>query len=766
MDPTQNPTLFGFDAHPGIVAIEVPLDGEVTLFRRLNGELVEERSSFRPFVWLSDPSSLEGYGGRVEVRALEGGGSYRYQASVESWKELNELAKHLKKTTGHSSGSDGSSWFHLADAEHQYLMVTGRTLFKGLVWSDIHRLQLDIEVHCEPGFGFPNAERETDRIIVISLSDNRGWSKVISARDEQGAVVEEKLILREMVATIQERDPDVIEGHNLFKFDLPYIEARCKRFKVPLALGRHKKVISSHPSRLQIAERIIDYPKYEIYGRHVVDTFILAQLYDISTRSLESFGLKDIARQLGLAKEGRTYIAGEDIARVFEEDASTVLAYALDDVTETRDIAEVLGHSWFVQAQIFPYRFQDVIVRGNATRIDSLFLREYLRRGYAIPSFPPSRFVAGGYTDLLTQGVVHNVLHVDVRSLYPSIMLAWKIQPRGDELAIFSGLLSDLRTFRLEAKARMKAATEPADMAWWEALQSTFKILINSFYGYLGFNRGHFSDSDAAAKITETGRELLKGMVHWLGEHHCTVVEIDTDGIYFTVPSGLNRDDENTLVNQLAATLPPGIDLEMDGRYPAMFSYKMKNYVLLEEDGRLTVKGSGLRSRAVERFQRTFMAEMFSKLLMGDGQAIGQIYTRMCDDIRNHRWTVRDFAKRETLTDTLEVYRQKVDAKARSSSAPYELALASDRVFKPGDTVSYYVGGKGKSVKVFTHARMADVWDPASPDENVDFYLDKLDALYEKFEPFIVQAGGPSLLTLRESNQGELPLKASTRKKR
>lgn len=766
MDPTQNPTLFGFDPHPGIVAIEVPLDGEVLLFRRVGGQLVEERSPFRPFVWLADLSYLEGFGGQVESRALEGAGFYRYHVSVGSWKELNELTKHLKKTTGHSSGSDGSSWFHLADAEHQYLMSTGRTLFKGMVWSDIHRLQLDIEVHCEPGFGFPNAERETDRIIVISMSDSRGWSHVISARDSQGTVIEEKSMLKEMVSVIQERDPDVIEGHNLFKFDLPYIEARCKRFKVPLALGRHKKVASSHPSRLQVAERIIDYPKYEIYGRHVVDTFILAQLYDISTRSLESFGLKDIARQLGLAREGRTYIAGEDIARVFEEDASTVLAYALDDVTETRDIAEVLGHSWFVQAQIFPYRFQDVIVRGNATRIDSLFLREYLRRGYAIPSFPPSRFVAGGYTDLLTQGVVRHVLHVDVRSLYPSIMLAWKIQPRGDELGIFSGLLSDLRTFRLEAKARMKAATEAAEMAWWEALQNTFKILINSFYGYLGFNRGHFSDSDAAGKVTETGRDLLKGMVQWLGEHHCTVVEIDTDGIYFTVPAGMSRDEEDQLVNQLAQTLPAGIDLEMDGRYPAMFSYKMKNYVLLEENGRLNVKGSGLRSRSVERFQRAFMAEMFSQLLAGDGPAIGGIYTRMCEDIRQHRWHVRDFTKRETLTDTLEVYRQKVEAKARSSSAPYELALASGRVFKPGDTVSYYVSGRGKSVKVFTHARMAEMWDPAAPDENVEFYLDKLDALYEKFEAFIVQAGGPSLSSLREQVQGELPLKVSSRKKR
>jgi DNA polymerase, archaea type len=68
-------------------------------------------------------------------------------------------------------------------------------------------------------------------------------------------------------------------------------------------------------------------------------------------------------------------------------------------------------------------------------------------------------------------------------------------------------------------------------------LQNTFKILINSFYGYLGFAQGNFADFEAAARVTQIGRDLLKQMIDWLKGQGAQVIEVDTDGIYFVPPA-------------------------------------------------------------------------------------------------------------------------------------------------------------------------------------------------------------------------------------
>src|SRR5438105_12661599 len=102
----------------------------------------------------------------------------------------------------------------------------------------------------------------------------------------------------------------------------------------------------------------------------------------------------------------------------------------------------------------------------------------------------------------------------------------------------------------------MRAENDSAKLHHLQALQNTFKILINSFYGYLGFAQGNFADFDAAARVTQIGRDLLKKMIEWLNAHGAQVIEVDTDGIYFTSPPQINI---NELREGLAKELPPGI---------------------------------------------------------------------------------------------------------------------------------------------------------------------------------------------------------------
>src|SRR5205807_5208745 len=203
---------------------------------------------------------------------------------------------------------------------------------------------------------------------------------------------------------------------------------------------------------------------------------------------------------------------------------------------------------------------------------------------------------------------------------------------------------------RLEAKASMRAAEKANDKGrarHFHALQNTFKILINSFYGYLGFAQGHFADFDAAARVTQIGRDLLQKMIAWLNERGAQVIEVDTDGIYFVPPgsvagvadpggAGLGRPQDQpgsatpaTTIERLCAglaeILPPGIEVEFDEQFDAMFSYKAKNYALLTREGDVIIKGGALKSRGLEKFQRVFLEEMIKLLMEGKPEAIGDL---------------------------------------------------------------------------------------------------------------------------------------------
>ena len=352
--------------------------------------------------------------------------------------------------------------------------------------------------------------------------------------------------------------------------------------------------------------------------------------------ALSGFERIDVAQHFGFCDAAEiSALTGKELQREYLRKSERFRKRALCAVRETRAVADLLSPSYFIQAQIFPYNYQDVIVRGNATRINALFLREYLRQRHTIPEMPMARSFEGGYTAIYFTGVARNVWHCDIASLYPSIMLQFDCFPVTDQLQIFRHLLTDLRSFRLEAKGQMQLADKEGNRRRWHhlhALQNTFKILINSFYGYLGFAQGHFADFDAAARVTQIGRELLQKMIDWLNERGAQVIEVDTDGIYFVPPDAETVGQtcrqrfkkqakwppyNEELRQGLAKELPPGIEVEFDEQFDAMFSYKAKNYALLTRSGEVIIKGGALKSRGLEKFQRVFLEEMIKLIMQG-----------------------------------------------------------------------------------------------------------------------------------------------------
>src|SRR5437660_3533713 len=180
-------------------------------------------------------------------------------------------------------------------------------------------------------------------------------------------------------------------------------------------------------------------------------------------RSLAGCERTYVASHFSFCDEEISALVGTELERAYISGKEKFRRRALCGVRETRAVSELLSPSYFIQAQIFPYNYQDVIVRGNATRINALFLREYLRQRHSIPELPMTRSFEGGFTAIYFTGVARNVWHCDIASLYPSVMLQFDCFPATDQLQIFRHLLTDLRTFRLEAKANMRAAEKAND---------------------------------------------------------------------------------------------------------------------------------------------------------------------------------------------------------------------------------------------------------------------------------------------------------------
>src|SRR2546430_17197438 len=132
-------------------------------------------------------------------------------------------------------------------------LMSGRTSFGGLAFGDLRRLALDIEVVTTEGYEFPSAARAGDRIVAVAIADSSGFRHVV-----RGDRLDERELLEECTRIIRERDPDVIEGHNIIRFDLEYLEARARRHEAPPRWAPDGSALPTRVARLQIAERTIN----------------------------------------------------------------------------------------------------------------------------------------------------------------------------------------------------------------------------------------------------------------------------------------------------------------------------------------------------------------------------------------------------------------------------------------------------------------------------------------------------------------------------
>jgi DNA polymerase elongation subunit (family B) len=733
-----DPVLFGRNPEKRILAVQHIGEGTMRIYLRERAGVSSRDCEFYPFFFLTDSSYLEGFPSKHWIKKLEGSHEYRFLCAFTRWSDMWEAVHAVIAAHNQRSGVTVEAYndvpdLHLRpDAVSQFLMQTGMTLFKGMEFDEVHRLQLDIETYTSRGSRFSNQARPEDRIILISLSDNRGWEYLIDGKHKTEAEM-----LAELARLIREKDPDVIEGHNIYNFDLPYIAARCRLHGIEFAIGRDGSAMRSFDSRTAFAERSVEHGGWEIAGRHIIDTWLLLQSYDVSKRALESYGLKYAAQYFGFAKTDRVYVEPNRISWYWDHDHQTLSRYALDDVEETRLLSDLLSPAYFYLARLVPMNYGTVARIGSAAKIEALILREYVARRHSVPKPRGGLQTTGGYTDIFHTGIMGPILDVDVESLYPSIMLSRSIAPRSETLGVFRHLLEKLTGLRLKTKRKMNSTPRRDLQLKYDAVQSSFKILINSFYGYLGYTQALFNDAEAADEVTRAGQQILRQLMSAITSRKGTVVMVDTDGVFFVPPpDAQDQDAERRFVEDLAGELPEGIRLAINGRYKLILSYKKKNYALLGYGENVKIKGSSLGARSIERFGRQYLRECIEQLLKRDIEALHGVYVKYHREITGHKLAVEEFARMEFLKENLEKYTAAVEAGERNRTASYEVAIQSGIRWRPGDRISYYITGTDTHVKGFENSRLAEEWDPNFPDENSQHYLKRLDELSRKFEVF------------------------------
>lgn len=698
MTLTEDAWLHGWDETPGIVSVWAEGEGRALVWRRdpRAQTLVCEVERFRPWLLLPALVDLQHLGARLQphdeqaaesaitYEELEGASGLRFLVRGPDSRQLRTaLLRGASQRLGRSVAGVrelGADALLMLPPEEQYLVASGRTYFRGLEFDDVRRLQFDLET--------TGLDPDVDRVFLVALRTPGGQHELLEASADDDAA--EAAMLRQLAARIVFHDPDVIENHNLHGFDLPFLMRRAERLRVRLVLGRRANVDfalrpASRGARLGQAGAVwlerLRRARYTLPGRELLDSMDAVRRHDFSARDLPGHGLKAVARHFGLAEEDREYIPGARVYETYLTDPERVRRYAGDDVDEAAGVARLLGGAAFTLSQMAPRRYERLADAGAATGIiDPLLVRAYLREKTALPGHETGdgTLHQGAALYLFASGVASRIVKADVASLYPSLMRQYRIGPRRDRLGVFLAVVDRLVERRLAAKAGARQAPAGSlERFQLEAVSAAIKLVVNSAYGYLGaVGLTRFADVHAANEVTKRGRELLSFMCQELAQRGVQLLEADTDGVYFAVPRAFSEADERRVVAEVAALLPPLVELQFEGRYAAMLSHEPKNYALQPYNGALLLRGVAFRSSRAEPFGEVFLRRAIARLLAGDLSGVRAAYVETLRALRLRQLPTFDVCSRVRLTKTPEQY---LGLRSQRQELQYEAMLANGR---------------------------------------------------------------------------------------
>ncbi len=516
--------------------------------------------------------------------------------------------------------------------------------------SPLKHISFDIE--CLP-IGGSMPVPESSPVIMISMSFSpvfRGHetivlvAKKVEGTDEDVESFDsEALMLNRFFEIFQEYDADIVSGYNINDFDIPYIADRVAILSdsgetIRPTVGRDGRVLSYR----KIGNRTM----VSIPGRVVVDALPLIR----SQYSLKRYTLRNVAKEL-LDME-KLDVAPSEMEEYWKDTGEKILKF-IDYARRDSELAMELLlklrllDKHIAVAQVSGSLLQEVIDGGQTSMVDNLLLREYGRQDRVIPPKPDDELVAmrnrnskglkGGEVLEPKKGLLENVVILDYKSLYPTIMMAHNLcyttvvdqdRPEGETIVPPSGgefvssdvskgimpsILENLLLRRTETKKKMKSASDESEYRVLDATQLALKILLNSFYGYSGYTRARLYSLTLANAVTSFGREnilstraLINGGISKVilrdgsayfteelpsvspGDHvvSLSVVYGDTDSVFVQCSSDqeISLDDAGHVGSRIAATvsasLPDPMELEFESIAKRALFIAKKRYAI------------------------------------------------------------------------------------------------------------------------------------------------------------------------------------------
>jgi DNA polymerase-2 len=561
---------------------------------------------------------------------------------------------------------------------------------------------------------------DAQRVLSVGLH-GCGAAEVLLATAERDGLPEiaraagtETELLRLFARRVHELDPDVLTGWNVADFDFPVLLRRAERLGVAMNLGRGRGATLRREGRGRFQATQVLVP-----GRLVLDGPGLLRGAFVR---MERYSLDYVSRQV--LGEGKTLGGddrGEEIQRLFASDLERFVDYNL---TDARLVNEILQRLQLVELAVERSRLTGLPpdrVASSVAAFDFLYLTELNRLGVVAPTVRRTDeqvpAMGGGHVFQPEPGLYRNVLVLDVKSLYPSLIRSFHIDPLGyvaepganDDVVVApngaafhrrEGILPRLLG---ELFPRREAAKEAGD----EVASYAIKILMNSFFGVLGTPVCRFFNPEIANAITSFGRELLIWSRQRIEAGGRRVLYGDTDSLF--VESGVDDPAEALelgdslveLLNQELASfleqrwqVTSRLEVERERLYLRLFlpparhgaAGARKRYAgLVDEDGRRRVVFTGLEAvrRDWTALARRAQRELFERLF--HDQPVEEYLEQLVANLRQGRFD-DELVYRKALRKPLEAY---------TSTNPPHVVAARKMSRRPGWLVSYVITTAG-----------------------------------------------------------------------
>ena len=629
--PSQywNDLIFGKNKMERIVSVE-PMDGELWIFtQKEDGKTALTKITNKYWMVAARQYSSQ-------FKLLQGNQHFKYIREYEDKKDFYQAKKFSREYDA----------FTINDLKENALVRQGITYFKGLTPENISILSFDIES--------TNIKHNASSKVLLIANTFRIGKRIERKLFSYDDYETEKDMFEDWCEWVQEKDPSIVLGHNIFMFDLPYIAYCAKRCGARLELGRNLTTIwfDSYTSKFRKdGSQFYDFNKAHIFGREIIDTMFLSIKYDVVERKYESYALKQIIKQEGLEVKGRVFYDAAKIKDNYKkpDEWALIKRYAQFDSDDALALFDLQIAPYFYVAQSIPKSFQEILCTATGSQINSILIRAYLSKGYSLPQASETSKFQGANV-FGKEGKFKNLLKIDVSSLYPSIILQYKLYNRSkDPDGYFLKMTEYFTTERLKNKQLAKETKN----RYYKDLQEAFKIFINSMFGFCGAEGLLFNDPEIATFITKTGRWVFDQALKWATDKNFLIANGDTDSIMFCKAdqSEITSDEQEAMLNEINSILPERIRFSNDGYWKAGLIVKAKNYVLFDGT-KMKIKGSALRPANKEKALKMFMERLVRHLLNNEESELNALYNEYAKEILNLKDITR-WSTKHTITDAV-----------------------------------------------------------------------------------------------------------------